>query len=234
MWKRNRISLIFPSYNEEENIVEAIKDFSLPEIDEIIVVDNNSTDKTEEKVLNTSAKLIAEKQQGYGFAIRKGLKKATGYYLIICEPDGTFVGKDVYKLLAYADDYDFVVGTRTNKQMIGEYANMNNFMRWGNMGVGKLLSFLFKGSPLTDVGCTFRLINRTALNKIQKSFKCGGPEFSPEMIILVFREGIRTIEIPIHYRARIGTSKITGKRWKAIKLGMSMIGLILRMRFSLR
>ena len=232
MWNGKRISVIFPAYNEEENIEKAIEDFSQPFGDEIIVVNNNSTDKTADMVRKTSATLINEKRQGYGFAIQRGLRKAHGDYLIICEPDGTFQGSDIPKFLVYADDSDFIVGTRTNKKMLGDRANMDFFMRLGNVGVGKLLSFLFNGPPLSDVGCTFRLIKKSALKKIQNSFKCGGPEFSPETVILALKNDIDIIEIPIHYRARIGTSKITGKKWKAIRLGISMIALIFMMRFS--
>jgi glycosyltransferase involved in cell wall biosynthesis len=234
MWNGKSISVIFPAYNEEENIENAIEDFRQPFIDEIIVVNNNSTDKTADMVRKTSATLINENRQGYGFAIRRGLKKAKGDYLIVCEPDGTFQGSDIPKFLIYADDSDFIVGTRTNKKMLGDRANMDFFMRLGNVGVGKLLSFLFNGPPLSDVGCTFRLIKRSALKKIENSFKCGGPEFSPEMIILALKKGIRLIEIPVHYESRIGISKITGKRWKAIKLGISMIALIFIMKLTNR
>lgn len=234
MWNGKRISVIFPAYNEEENIENAIEDFRQPFIDEIIVINNNSTDKTADMVRKTSATLINEKRQGYGFAIRRGLKKAYGDYLIVCEPDGTFQGSDILKFLVYADDSDFIVGTRTNKKMLGDRANMDFFMRLGNVGVGKLLSFLFNGPPLSDVGCTFRLIKRSALKKIENSFTCGGPEFSPEMIILALKKGIRLIEIPVHYESRIGISKITGERWKAIKLGISMIALIFFMKLTNR
>jgi glycosyltransferase involved in cell wall biosynthesis len=234
MWNGKSISVIFPAYNEEENIENAIEDFLQPFIDEIIVVNNNSTDKTADMVRKTSATLINENRQGYGFAIRRGLNKAKGDYLIVCEPDGTFQGSDIPKFLIYADDSDFIVGTRTNKKMLGDRANMDFFMRLGNVGVGKLLSFLFNGPPLSDVGCTFRLIKRSALKKIENSFKCGGPEFSPEMIILALKKGIRLIEIPVHYESRIGISKITGKRWKAIKLGISMIALIFIMKLTNR
>ncbi|MBA7579028.1 hypothetical protein ES708_20894 [subsurface metagenome] len=90
MWKDKKISVVFPVYNEGENILRAIQDFSQPCIDEIIVIDNNSTDNTRQEVKKTKAILIEEKKQGYGYAIRKGLKEAKGDYIIISEPDGTF------------------------------------------------------------------------------------------------------------------------------------------------
>ena len=79
MYKNKKVSLILPSYNEEEGIKKAIEEFNRTEIiDEIIVVDNNSTDKTAELIRQTNAKYYLEKIQGYGSAIRRGLRESTG------------------------------------------------------------------------------------------------------------------------------------------------------------
>jgi hypothetical protein len=61
----------------------------------------------------TRARVVRETAQGYGHALRRGLREATGDLVIMAEPDGTFVGRDVMKLLAYADDFEMVCGTRT-------------------------------------------------------------------------------------------------------------------------
>ncbi|MCS7227688.1 MAG: glycosyltransferase family 2 protein, partial [Endomicrobia bacterium] len=109
MWRNKSVCVVFPAYNEEENILQAIEDFfSSGYVDEIIVVDNNSTDKTPELVKQTKAKLVKETKQGLGWAIRRGLKEAKADYIIIAEPDGTFLGKDVEKLLVYSDEFDLV------------------------------------------------------------------------------------------------------------------------------
>jgi glycosyltransferase involved in cell wall biosynthesis len=235
MWNHKTISVVFPAYNEEENIRNAIQDFfSTGVIDEIIVVDNNSSDATAEEVKKTKAKLITEHRQGYGWANRRGLKEAKGDLIITCEPDGTFSAQDIFKLLAYSGDFDAVFGTRTSKECIWSGANMNWFLRLGNEFIAKLLEYCFNGPSFTDVGCTFKCISKSALRKIEKRFTVGGSHFSPEFMILCVMKNIRTVEIPLNYGKRIGTSKITGSFWKAFKLGLVMIGLILAYRFGLK
>jgi glycosyltransferase involved in cell wall biosynthesis len=82
----------------------------------------------------TSARVITEINQGYGHALRRGLREATGDFVIMAEPDGTFVARDVHKLLAYADDFDMVCGTRTTRELIWEQANMGRFPPLGQLG----------------------------------------------------------------------------------------------------
>ena len=93
---------------------------------------------------------------------------AKGDIVIMTEPDGTFDANDIFKLLAYSDDFDVVFGTRTTTILIGAGANMGFLMKWGNVLVAKLVEILFNTTQLTDVGCTYRLIKRTALAEIGK------------------------------------------------------------------
>jgi len=96
MWRNKKVSVVFPTYNEKDSIKEAIDDFFASGfVDEIVVVNNNAAYGTDEEVKKTPARLIYEKKQGYGYAIWKGLQEATGEYLIISEPDGTFSGRPV-------------------------------------------------------------------------------------------------------------------------------------------
>jgi glycosyltransferase involved in cell wall biosynthesis len=235
MWNGKRVSVIFPAYNERENIVNAIMDFyATGVVDEIIVVDNNSTDGTAEEVQKTPARLVKETRQGFGYALMRGLREATGDYIIMAEPDGTFVGKDVFKLLAYADDFDMVCGTRTTKELIWAGANMGLFLRWGNLFVAKLLEILYNGPSFSDCGCTMRLIRREALYKFIDRLTVGGSHFLPEMVILALKAGLKIIEIPVNYRPRVGVSKITGSFKGTLKTGLRMIGLILRYKFVRR
>ena len=235
MWHNKTISVVFPAYNEEENIERAIKDFfSTGIVDEIIVVDNNSKDKTASMAKKSRAKCILEKKQGYGHALQRGLREAAGDIIVTTEPDGTFLGRDLFKLLAYTEDFDVVFGTRTSKECIWDGANMNWFLRIGNWTVAKLLEYCFNGPSLTDIGCTYKLIKKEALKKIQKKFTVGGSHFSPEFMILCLKGGLKTVEIPVNYKKRIGTSKITGKTGKAFKLGLIMIGLILAYKFHIK
>lgn len=225
--------MVFPTYNEKESIRAAIEDFFASGfVDEIVVVNNNAAEGTDEEVKQTPARLIYEKRQGYGYAIWKGLAEATGDYLIISEPDGTFSGKDVIKLLAYSDDFDYVLGTRTTRELIWKGANMNFFLKWGNWSVGKMMEFLFNTTTLTDVGCTMRLMKRPLYERIKKYFSIGTQHFGPELTLLVIKSGARFVEIPVNYRPRVGKSSVTGSMKKALFLGLEMIALIVRYRFK--
>lgn len=233
MWNNKKISVVLPAFNEEKNILKAINDFfGLGVVDEVIVVDNNSTDKTAELIKQSQARLVKEQDQGFGFAVIRGLREVSGDYIIISEPDGTFLAKDILKLLNYVDGFDLVLGTRTSKSCIWTGANMGLFLRWGNFFVAKILEFAFNGPSLTDVGCTMRLIKKDALDKIKDRFSVGGSHFLPEMVILGIINNLRIVEIPLNYRPRIGESKITGNLTKAIKTGLNMIFLIISRWFK--
>ena len=182
MWNGKRVSVIFPTYNEKDSIREAIEDFFASGcVDEIVVVNNNAAEGTDDEVAQTKARLVYEVRQGYGNAIQKGLAEAAGDLLIIAEPDGTFSGHDVVKLLAYSDDVPVVFGTRTQRELVWEGANMGFFLKWGNWAVGKLMEFLFNTTLLTDVGCSMRLFHREAYEAISPQFAIGGSAFGPHL-----------------------------------------------------
>ena len=144
----------------------------------------------------------------------------------MCEPDATFFGKDVIKLLACYDGFDVVYGTRTSEEVIWTGANIGFFLKWGNYAVAKMMEFLFNTVCLTDVGCTYRLIKRTALREIEPHFTVGGSHFGPEMMLITVIKRVKIVQIPVNYRPRVGESAVTGDLVKAFFLGMRMIGMI--------
>ena len=231
MWRDQKVSVVFPTYNEKDSIREAIEDFFACEhVDEIVVVNNNAAEGTDEEVRKTKARLVYEERQGYGYAIWKGLAEATGDLLIIAEPDGTFSGHDIYKLLAYSDDVPVVFGTRTSREFVWEGANMGFLLKSGNWAVGKLMEFLFNTTILTDVGCTMRLLRRDAYEKIAPQFTIGGSAFGPQLMLLTILNTIPFTEIPVNYRNRVGTSSVTGNLFRAVLLGLEMTLMVLRYR----
>ena len=231
MWNNRTVSLIFPTYNEKDSIQSAIIDYQYQGIvDEIIVINNNAAQGTSEEVAKTSAREVVEPKQGYGAAIRRGFREATGDYLIVAEPDGTFKGRDIVKLLAYIDDFDVVYGSRTVKELVWQGANMGIFLKWGNYCVAKMMEFLFNTTSLTDVGCTVRCINRKALLHLQPYFTVDGSFFGPEMMVLSILMKMKIVQIPVNYTKRVGTSSVTGSKVKAFFLGLRMIRLILSYR----
>jgi glycosyltransferase involved in cell wall biosynthesis len=235
MYGSKTVSVVLPAYNEERGIRAAVEDFFLSGVvDEVVVVDNNSSDGTSREAARTPAKVVTETRQGYGYALRRGMAEATGDLVILAEPDGTFIGRDVLKLLAYADDFDMVCGTRTTRELIWAQANMGWFLRLGNWTVAKLLQVLHDGPSLSDCGCTLRLAHRAALEQIRPHLTVGGSHFLPEMVIVALRLRLKVIEVPVNYRGRVGDSKITGTLKGALRTGFRMIGLILAYRVGAR
>jgi glycosyltransferase involved in cell wall biosynthesis len=233
MYGSKTVSVVFPAYNEGGNIRRAVEDFFVPGvIDEVVVVDNNSRDMTATEAAAARARVVREARQGYGHALRRGLTEASGDLIILAEPDGTFVGRDVLKLLAYSDDFDMVCGTRTTRELIWQQANMGWFLRVGNWTVAKLIQVLYDGPSLTDCGCTLRLMHRAALARFIDDLTVGGSHFLPEMVILGLKRGLRIIEVPVNYRGRIGESKITGTFKGAVRTGVNMIVLALKCRLT--
>jgi glycosyltransferase involved in cell wall biosynthesis len=229
MYGGKSVTVVFPAFNEEPYIRAAVEEFLLRDVvDEIVVVDNNSRDDTARIAAQSGARVVTEMRQGYGFALRRGLAEARGDIIILAEPDGTFVGRDVLKLLAYADDFEMVCGTRTTRELIWEQANMGWFLRIGNWAVAKAIQFLYDGPSLSDCGCTLRLIRRESLQRIHGSLTVGGSHFLPEMVILGLKRRMKIIEIPVNYRQRVGESKITGTLQGTVRTGFGMIGVILR------
>lgn len=232
MLGRQKISLILPTYNEKDSIRKVIKGFEAEKvIDEIIVINNNAVKGTSEQVAGTSAIEIFESVPGYGSAIQRGLKESTGDLIFVCEPDDTFVANDIHKFLAYIDDVDVVYGSRTVKNFIGKGANMGHFLKVGNWFVAKMMQILYRTNSLSDVGCTFRLIKRSALKKMQRNLRVKSGFFGPEMMLLTKHYDIPFVQIPIKYQARVGESSYTGDFKKAFKLGMQMIWFIVTFTF---
>ena len=232
MYNGKSVSVVMPAYNEEKGIATVVSSFlSIPEVDQAIVVDNNSADKTAELAAAAGATVVREERRGYGHASQTALRSANSDYVIIVESDVTFRAEDVRKFLAYAEDFDVVFGSRTSKSCIWEGSNMGPFLRYGNWAVGKLLEYVHNGPCLTDVGCTYKLIRREALQFLIPMFTVGRSHFSPELMILAIRSHLNCVEIPVHYGPRTGTSKITGSFWKAFRLGLRMIAMIVRYRF---
>jgi glycosyltransferase involved in cell wall biosynthesis len=233
MWKRQTVSLVLPTYNEVSSIRKCIEEFfRTGHVDEIVVVNNNAVPGTSEEVAHTKAREVLESEQGYGAAIQRGFLEVTGDLIVVCEPDNTFDPNDITKLLAYSEDFDFVLGTRTAREFIWQGANMDFFLKWGNFAVAKLMELLFNTVTLSDVGCTLRLIKRDALHRMQPHFTVKDNYFGPEMMLLACVLDIPFVQVPVNYRKRVGVSSVTGSKWKALLLGLRMIQLILHYKWQ--
>ena len=232
MWHGRTLAVVLPTYNEAGSIAKCITDFEeLGIVDEIVVVNNNAHPATTPAVMPTSAREVYETTQGYGAAIRRGLAETSTFDLVcICEPDGTFDPADILKLLPFLSDAEFVVGSRTVQTFIFSGANMGPFLRWGNWAVAKLTEVLFNSSYLSDVGCTFRVVTRDALDLMSPDFRSDASAFGFEMLLHVVRRRIPLVQVPVRYLPRVGESSVTGDLGKTVRLGLGMIAMCVRMR----
>jgi glycosyltransferase involved in cell wall biosynthesis len=232
MWRGQTVAVILPTYNEKDSIRASVLDFfATGLVDEVIVVNNNAAHGTSQEVQGTGARELFETKQGYGNALLCGIDNSTSDLAVLAEPDGTFSGHDLIKFLAYSDDVPVVFGTRTTQEFIWTGANMGRFLRWGNWAVAKMTEVLFGTSILTDMGCTYRLFRRTALDRIRPHLAIGGSHFGPQLLMEVIAHKIPFVEIPVNYKSRVGVSSVTGNLWKAFVLGLRMIALVLDYRF---
>jgi glycosyltransferase involved in cell wall biosynthesis len=221
------------TYAERESIRDVIERFyDTGLVDEVLVVDNNAEPGTAEQVRRTPARVVYERQQGYGHACRRGLAEADGDLIVLTEPDGTFLPEDIIKLLAYSNECDVVLGTRTTRELIWSGANMPWFLRWGNWAVAKLVEVVFNTSHLSDVGCTYRLLRRDLARHVASRMRVGGSHGGAEIMLLTILSGARFVEVPVNYLPRVGVSSVTGKPLAAVMVGLQMILLILRFRRS--
>lgn len=231
MFEGRSVAVILPTYREKATIRAVIEGFDrLGVVDDIIVVNNNAEPGTSEEVAGTAAREVVETLQGYGAAIRRGIRESSADLVCVCEPDGTFEPKDLQKLLAYSEDFQFVFGSRTVRELIWDGANMGHFLRWGNWAVAKEMELLFNTTSLSDVGCTMRVMDGAIVRRFEPMIENNGGILGPELMLLAIIGGWNVIQVPVNYKPRGGVSGTTEKFLPAFKIGVGMIGMIWRYR----
>jgi cellulose synthase/poly-beta-1,6-N-acetylglucosamine synthase-like glycosyltransferase len=243
---RPRIAVGIIAYNEAEAIRDLVLGFKAqPNVAEVIVVDNNSSDATAALASAAGARVLTERNQGYGWAciraLQEGVRTPGADAVALVEGDGTFDPGDLAKFQAYLGQADLVVGTRVVHGLVEEGSQMDYFFTWGNMAVGMLLRFRFWNAQflgtasLTDVGCTYRVVRRDALERILPDLVIGGHHFSPHMLLVALSHRLSVIEIPVTFRRRLGISKGAGASFRqGLMVGLVMIWHILAYRPRVR
>lgn len=228
MYKGKKVSVVFATYKEKNSVRAAIEDFLAPGFaDEVIVVSNNAEPGTEEEVKKTPARILCEPRQGYGYTYQTGIAAATGDYIVLAEPDGTFLGSDLERLLVYAQDFPVVFGTRTNQSSILQGAAMGLVRKLADVFEAKVIEVLFATNALTDIGCTYKLFHREAIDKIKDKWREGSPLFATELILLTVTERVPFIEVPITFRERVGESTLTYSFLQLARWGIRILWYIL-------
>ena len=226
------IKVIIPAYNEEKSIIKVIQD--IPSIvDEIIIVDNNSSDQTAKNAQEAGAKVLTEIKKGYGNACLKGMsyvKSQTHQTDIIVFLDGDFSDypEELTKLIApiINDNIDFVIGARVSE--FREKGSMTRPQIFGNWLATTLMSLLFN-SKFTDLG-PFRAIKYHKLLALKMEDKTYG--WTVEMQLKALKNNYSYLEIPVKYRNRIGVSKVSGTIKGAIFAGVNILYWIFKYSFK--
>ena len=222
------------AYNDEICIGDAVREFKrCPQVGQVIVVENNSSDNTYQAALDSGAdRVVTETIPGYGSCCMRALaESALGLdeddVIILSEGDMTFSAHDVKKFLSYLENCDLVLGTRTTQELRALKTQMDWLINPANQIVAKMIQTRFWGTRLTDVGCTYRAIRVGAYHRLQGYLSIRGNHFSPHMFIEALKLRMHVIEIPVVFRARAGESKGVGSnKLKAARVALRMLGLL--------
>jgi len=202
-----KISVVIPTLNEEQAIGEVVRAVPADRVQEIIVVDNGSTDDTAKQASLAGARVIFEPRPGYGSACLAGAKAAVEPdVLVFLDGDRSDDPRQLEAVAApvLANRADLVIGSRIRGTL--EKGAMPLHGRLGNRFIVFLLRLLY-GANITDIG-SFRAIKAQRLFDLDMQQMTYG--WPVEMVVKAARRGLRIQSVPINYRRRIGESKVSG------------------------
>ena len=226
-----RVIVIIPAFNEARSIGLVVNDLPKDLIEEVVVVNNASTDETEENAIKAGATVVREERQGYGWACLRGMEYAkTKKPDVIVFLDGDYSDhpEEIVSLLEpiKKKQADFVIGSRMTGTkepgaMLPQALIGNRLACW--------LMWIFWRGHFTDLG-PFRAVRYNHLMALGMEDKTYG--WTIEMQIKVLKAGYRYTEVPVSYRKRVGVSKITGTISGTLKASYKILWTIARYAFS--
>jgi glycosyltransferase involved in cell wall biosynthesis len=223
------VKVIIPAYNEEDGVGKVIAEIPVHLVNEIIVVNNASTDNTEQVARHAGATVLREPIPGYGMACLKGIEYLIQSdrkpdIVVFLDADHSDYPEEIELLIKPILDQqaDFVIGSRAlgNK----EKGSMTPQQIFGNWLATRLLKLLFN-VKFTDLG-PFRAITYTKLMELDMQDKTYG--WTVEMQLKAAKNGLRCVEVPVRYRKRIGFSKISGTVKGTVMAGYKILHTIFK------
>lgn len=230
MFKDKKIVVIIPAFNEENAVGKVIQDIPTDIVDEVIVVNNNSTDRTSESAIKEGATVLFEERKGYGNACLKGMEYVGNEMarppdiLIFIDADYSDYPEQMPELIQpiASGEAQLVIGSRAiGKRDAG---SMTVPQLFGNWLATRLIRF-FYGIHFTDLG-PFRAIEYSALKTLNMQDKTYG--WTVEMQIKAAKNELKCKEVPVNYRQRIGFSKISGTVKGTLMAGYKIIATIFK------
>ena len=208
MHKGKSVAVVIPCYNEEEGVKFVIESLP-PVVDEIVVVDNNSTDATAAVARSLGAKVVEEKTPGYGAAYKRGLREPVSDIIVTMDGDGTYPADAIPELLDFLldKDLDFVSAARFP---LVERQAMNLSNRIGNWVLTVATRILFL-KALRDSQSGMWVFKRTVLPLLR--IESDGMPFSEEIKVEAIKhKQVKFSEYHVPYRDRIGVVKL--QKWR--------------------
>ena len=218
------VSVIIPALDEEAAIGKVI--IAIPDwVDEIIVADNGSRDRTRQRAEEAGAKVVVEPARGYGAACLAGMTALRPSDIVVFL-DGDF-SDDPSAMALLVDpiasgSVDFVIGSRVGPQVMP--GSLTPQQRFGNVLACWLIKQLF-GVSYSDLG-PFRAIRATSLRDLAMTDRAYG--WTVEMQIKAALSGLSHLDVPVSYRPRIGKSKISGTVRGVVMAGATILTVIAR------
>jgi glycosyltransferase involved in cell wall biosynthesis len=227
------VSVVIPCLNEEETIAGVVRDVKAQDVDEVIVIDNGSTDRTAEMATGAGARVVSEPRRGYGRACAAGVSAVSPQADAVCFIDGD--GSDVPAFMpaiigpVAADRADFVIGSRVRGRR--EPGSMTPQQLLAGRVAGWLLRLVY-GVRMTDMS-PFRAIRVARLRGLGMSEQTYG--WNLEMQMRAAAAHLRILEIPVDHRCRRGgVSKVSGNLLAGLKAAWKIAATFLRLAISLR
>ena len=223
-----RVTVIIPALNEELSIAGVLR--SLPDwVDDVIVVDNGSTDRTASSARQAGATVVAEPQRGYGAACLRGIDHARpDALLVFMDADASDDPSEMNRLVdpILRGEAQLCVGSRNRGG--AEPGSLTPQARFGNWLACTLMRLRWKSS-FTDLG-PFRAISKRDLDQLAMADR--GYGWTVEMQIKALARGYKCHEVPVSYRKRIGKSKISGTIRGVVGAGTKILYTIARHAFA--
>ena len=218
-----KVSIIIPARNESDTIAQVIDEIPTEEIEgkgysvEVLVIDNNSNDRTGEIAREKGARVIVETSRGKGKAIKTAFKSVNSDLIFMLDADYTYPATYIPTMLdVLQEGYDVVIGCRLKGGMIAGAMSKTNL--WGNHILAWLASVLYR-TRISDLctgywGLTGRVVNGLEL-------EAKGFELEAAMFAEIAKKGYRIAEVPIYYRRRTTPSSLNSMR-DGLKIGWTL------------
>lgn len=221
------VAAVIPALNEAPSIAKVIAGLrtqTLVPLDQIIVVDNGSTDATAEIARAAGAQVVSEPRRGYGYACLAGVLAADADVIVLLDGDAADDPSDLPRIVApvMSGAADLVVGSRAGGTL--EPGAMTPHQRFGNWLAATIMRGLYHLN-VSDLG-PFRAVRRADLLALDMHEMTYG--WSVEMMVKAARAGLRYQEVPVSYHRRIGVSKVSGTVAGSVRAGWCILSTTFR------